>query len=179
MRPRDARTGRGVDRTAAPATGLGATYKCTPAGPTGVHETRFTAVAVVVAAVAPIVTLLGVFALGAPLAFRGSIAVSALVLLVFAGENLRSVGATGAPSFPSAVVATVLGLWLTVAPLIYDAGFAPTALTQFAGLLAAAFSGHTALDAVAAMATGRTADTADPSLDPDDYGDVTAPYGEE
>lgn len=145
------------------------------------HGTRFTAVAVVVAALAPVVTLLGVFAFGAPLAFRGSIAVSAFVLLIFAADNLRTVGTTGAPSFASAVVATVLGLWLTVAPLIYDAGFAPTALTQFAGLLAAAFSGHTALDAVAAMATGRTgADAgAGESIDPGNYADVTDPHGKE
>jgi hypothetical protein len=144
-----------------------------------VSPTRFTAVAVVVAAVAPIVTLLGVFAFGAPLAFRGSVAVSALVLLIFAADNLQTVGATGRPSFPSAVVATVLGLWLTVAPIIYDAGFLPTALTQFAGLLAAAFSGHTALDALVTMAGGRSDDAGGRAVDPEPYGDVTDPFGEE
>lgn len=142
------------------------------------HANRFTAVAVVVAAVAPVVALIGVFAFGAPLAFRGSIAVSALVLLIFAADNLRSVGATGTPSFASAVVATVLGLWLAAAPLIYDAGFLPTAITQFSGLLAAAFSGHTALDVLAAMATGRVDSAGGPAVDGDDYGDVTDPFGE-
>lgn len=142
------------------------------------YATRFTAVAVVVAAVAPVVALVGVFVFGAPLAFRGSIAVSALVLLVFAVDNLRSVGETGVPSVASAVVATVLGLWLTAAPLVYDAGFAPTALTQFAGLLAAAFSGHTALDALVAVATGRVDGGEDPPFDPGEYGDVTDPFGE-
>ncbi|MFB6280926.1 MAG: hypothetical protein ABEH40_02785 [Haloferacaceae archaeon] len=144
------------------------------------HGTRLTAVAVVIAALAPIVALAGVVVFGAPPAFRGSIAVSAVVLLVFAADNLRAVGATGSASFASAVVATVLGVWLALAPLTYDAGFAPTALTQFAGLLAAAFSGHTALDAVAAAVTGEPRDgAADRSVDPGNYADVTDPRGEE
>ncbi|MFB6301580.1 MAG: hypothetical protein ABEH78_01770 [Haloferacaceae archaeon] len=142
------------------------------------HPRRFTAVAVVVVAVAPIVTLLGVFAFGAPLAFRGSIAASAIVLLIFAADNLRAVSETGRPSFPSAVVATVLGLWLTVAPIVYNAGFAPTALTQFAGLLAAAFSAHTALDALTEMVTGRAAGAQGSSFDSEEYGDVTDPFGD-
>lgn len=118
------------------------------------NATRFTVGAAVVAVVAPVVTFAGVFVLAAPAAFRGSISASALVALVFTLDNLRSVRATGAPAFPSAVVATVLGLWLAVAPVIYDAGFAPTALAQFAGLLTAAFSGHAALVAVESMLTG-------------------------
>lgn len=119
-----------------------------------VNATRFTVGGAVVAVVAPLVTFAGAFVLPAPPAFRGSISASALVALVFAVDNLRSVRTTGAPAFPSAVVATALGLWLAVAPVIYDAGFAPTALAQFAGLLTAAFGGHAALVAVEGMVTG-------------------------
>lgn len=124
------------------------------------NATRLTRVAAVVAVAAPVVTFVGVFVLAAPAAFRGSISASALVTLVFTLDNLRTVRATGEPAFPSAVVATVLGLWLAVAPVIYDAGFAPTALAQFAGLLTAAFGGHAALVAVESMVagTGRAVD---------------------
>ncbi|MFB6305186.1 MAG: hypothetical protein ABEH47_08470 [Haloferacaceae archaeon] len=112
------------------------------------NDSRFVAGGAVVAVLAPLVTFVGVFVLPAPAAFRGSISASALVVLVFAADNLRSVRAAGEPAFPSATVAAVLGAWLAAAPLVYDAGFAPTALAQFAGLLTAAFGAHGALVAV-------------------------------
>lgn len=87
-----------------------------------VNATRFTVAGAVVAAVAALATFVGVFVLQAPAAFRGSIPASALVVLVSAVDNPRSVLATGGPAFPSAVVATVSGPWLAVAPAIYDAG---------------------------------------------------------
>jgi hypothetical protein len=112
-----------------------------------VDATRFTAASVVVAVVAPLLALVAGL-LGPSAAFQGSIALSALVTLVFAGHNLQSVRAVGAASFASGAVTALLGLWLAVAPVVYDAGFVPTAVTQFAGLLTAAFSGHAALSVV-------------------------------
>jgi predicted ABC-type exoprotein transport system permease subunit len=113
-----------------------------------VDATRFTAAAVVVAVVAPLVALVAAVALGPTVAFQGSIALSALVTLVFAGHNLRSVRQTGSASFASGAVTALLGTWLAVAPVVYDAGFLPTAITQLAGLLTATFSAHTALEVV-------------------------------
>jgi hypothetical protein len=113
-----------------------------------VDATRFTAAAVVVAAVAPFVALVAAVAFGPTLAFRGSIALSALVTLVFAGHNLQSVRRTGSTSFASGTVTALLGVWLAAAPVVYDAGFVPTAVTQLAGLLTATFAAHAALDVV-------------------------------
>jgi hypothetical protein len=112
-----------------------------------VDATRFTAVSVAVATAAPLLALVAGL-LGPSAAFRGSIALSALVTLVFAAHNLQSVRTVGAVSFASGTVTAVLGLWLAVAPVVYDAGFLPTATTQLAGLLTAAFSAHAALSVV-------------------------------
>lgn len=109
---------------------------------------RFTAAAVVVAVVAPLLALVTAVAIGPSAAFQGSIALSALVTLVFAGHNLQVVRTTGSTSFGSGAVAALLGVWLAFAPVIYDAGFLSTAVTQFAGLLTATFSGQAALSVV-------------------------------
>lgn len=109
---------------------------------------RFTAAAVVVAVVAPLLALGAAVALGPTVAFQGSIALSALVTLVFAGHNLQVVRTTGSTSFGSGAVTALLGVWLAFAPVVYDAGFLPTAVTQFAGLLTATFSGQAALSVV-------------------------------
>jgi hypothetical protein len=113
-----------------------------------VDATRFTAAAVVVAVAAPLLALVAAVALGPTAAFQGSIAVSALVTLVFAGHNLWAVRTTGSTSFASGAVAALLGAWLAAAPVVYDAGFLPTAVTQVAGLLTATFSAHAALGVV-------------------------------
>jgi predicted ABC-type exoprotein transport system permease subunit len=113
-----------------------------------VDASRFTAAAVVVAVVAPLLALVAAVALGPTVAFQGSIALSALVTLVFAVHNLQSVRTTGSTSFASGTVTALLGVWLAVAPVVYDAGFLPTAITQFAGLLTATFSAHAALSVV-------------------------------
>jgi hypothetical protein len=76
-------------------------------------------------------------------AFRGSLAFSGLVSLVFAGQNLRSLATAGRPELPASVVTTVFGLWFVAAPLRYEAaGLLPTATAQAAGLIAAAFAGY-------------------------------------
>jgi hypothetical protein len=112
-----------------------------------VDATRFNAAAALVGVVGPLVVLVAVFAFSTPVAFRGSIALSALVTLVFAGHALASVR-RGSVSLASAAVTALLGAWLAVAPVVYDAGFLPTAVTQLAGLLVATFSLHAALDVV-------------------------------
>ncbi|MFB6168951.1 MAG: hypothetical protein ABEJ43_08920 [Haloferacaceae archaeon] len=135
------------------------------------NATRFTAAAVLVAVVAPSLALVAAVALGPTTAFQGSIALSALVTLVFAGHNLQSVRKTGSTSFASGAVAALLGAWLAVAPVVYDAGFLPTAITQFAGLLTATFSAHAALGVVgralgdASAADGRGGAPPDELLD--------------
>jgi hypothetical protein len=110
---------------------------------------RFALLSATVCLLALVVALGGAF-LGPSDAFRGSMAASALVGLVFAVYNLQRVRATGAPQFATGVVLALFGGWLGVAPLQYDPGFAATAAVQFPGLLLVAFGGHTALDAVAA-----------------------------
>ncbi len=142
------------------------------------YASRFTAAAAVVAVLAPLAAIAGSLVLGVPVAFRGSVGVSAAVLLVFTAHNLASIRSTGSQSFASAVVATVFGIWLAYAPLVYDAGFLATALTQLAGMLTAAFSAHTALDALAAMAGGLPETSPEGGLDDLD-GDVAGPLGEE
>jgi hypothetical protein len=112
-------------------------------------ESRFTLFATAVPVVGLLLALVGAF-VGSSVAFRGSIAVSALVGLVFAVHHLQSVRRTGAPQFATGAVVTGFGGWLVAAPLLYDVGFLPTASVQFSGLLLLTFGGHTALDAVAA-----------------------------
>ncbi len=128
-----------------------------------VNATRLNAVAAVVCVVGPLLALVVAVALGPTVAFQGSIALSALVTLVFAGHNLRTVTGAGSVSFASATVTALLGVWLAVAPVVYDAGFVPTAVTQFVGLLTATFGAHAALDVVGRSLSGdeRTPPTAD------------------
>ncbi len=116
--------------------------------------TRFNAVAAVVCVAGPLAALVVAVAFGPTAAFRGSIAASTLVTLVFAGHNLRAVSGTGSVSFASAAVTALLGAWLAVAPVVYDAGFVPTAVTQFVGLLTATFGAHAALDVVGRSLSG-------------------------
>jgi hypothetical protein len=131
----------------------------------GVDATRFNAVAAVVGVAGPLVALAAVFAFPTPVAYRGSIALSALVTLLFAGHGLASIR-RGAVSFASAAVTALLGVWLAVAPVVYDAGFLPTAVTQFAGLLVATFSLHAALDVVGRALGDDPAPPPAPSDDP-------------
>lgn len=110
---------------------------------------RFTRAATVVALLGCLIAFVGPLALGAQPGARGSITLSAIVAAVFAVQNAQSVRDRGRPRFAAAVMATVLGTWLILAPLQYDAVGAPlTAVTQFGGMLVAAFSAYTALVAV-------------------------------
>lgn len=110
---------------------------------------RFTVASAVVALLGCLVAFVGPLALGAGPGIRGSVTLSAVVGAVFAGKNFRTIRERGVPSFAAGVMATVLGLWLIVAPLQYDTVGAPlTALTQFGGMCLAAFSAYTALVAV-------------------------------
>jgi hypothetical protein len=84
-------------------------------------------------------------------AFRGSIATSGLVALVFAVQNLRLLVTTNRPHLPPAAITTVFGLWFVAAPLLYtEPGLLPTAILQFCGLLVAAFAGYLTLEALGA-----------------------------
>jgi hypothetical protein len=115
---------------------------------------RFDLAAAAVSTLAMVVAFAGVF-LSPVDAFRGSITTSALVGFVFAAYNLQSVRATGVPRFATSVVVTVFGLWFVAGPLTYDPqSFAATATVQFSGLVAAAFAGHLALDALARLVRG-------------------------
>jgi len=79
-------------------------------------------------------------------AFRGSLAVSGLVSLAFAGQTVRSLTASGRPELPASAVTTVFGLWFVVAPLRYgEPGLYATAAAQAAGVLVAAFAGYLTL----------------------------------
>lgn len=132
------------------------------------HATRFTAASVVVAVAGPVLAAGAAVLLPTSAAFAGSIAASALVGLVFAANNLQMVRTRGTASLPSATLAAVFGLWLTGAPLVYDAGFAPTAVVQLAGMLTAAFSTHTALEAAEAIARGEERGRRPPSVETGD-----------
>jgi len=110
---------------------------------------RFTVASAVVALLGCVVAFAGPLALGAQPGIRGSVTLSAVVGAVFAGKNFLTIRERGVPSFAAGVMATVLGLWLIVAPLQYETVGAPlTALTQFGGMCLAAFSAYTALVAV-------------------------------
>lgn len=110
---------------------------------------RFTVASAVVALLGCVVAFVAPLVLGAQPGIRGSVTLSAVVGAVFAGKNFRTIRDRGVPSFAAGVMATVLGLWLIVAPLQYDMVGAPlTALTQFGGMCLAAFSAYTALVAV-------------------------------
>jgi|GEM_PF-666159 phosphate/sulfate permease len=110
---------------------------------------RFTVASAVVALLGCVVAFVGPLALGAQPGIRGSVTLSAVVGAVFAGKNFLTIRERGVPSFAAGVMATVLGLWLIVAPLQYETVGAPlTALTQFGGMCLAAFSAYTALVAV-------------------------------
>jgi len=111
--------------------------------------TRFTVASGVVALLGCAVAFVGPLALNAQPGIRGSVTLSAVVGAVFAGKNFLTIRDRGVPSFAAGVMATVLGLWLIVAPLQYETVGAPlTALTQFGGMCLAAFSAYTALVAV-------------------------------
>jgi len=113
------------------------------------EATRFTVASGVVALLGCLVAFVGPLALEAGPGIRGSVTLSAVVGAVFAGKNFLTIRERGVPSFAAGVMATVLGLWLIVAPLQYNSVGAPlTALTQFGGMCLAAFSAYTALVAV-------------------------------
>lgn len=135
--------------------------------------TRLNAAAAVVCVAGPLLALVVAVAFGPTVAFQGSIALSALVTLVFAGHNLRAVTETGSVSFASAAVTALLGAWLAVAPVVYDAGFVPTAVTQFAGLVTAAFGIHAALDVVGRSLSGDGSTPAPADDPPAGLGDIT------
>ena len=110
---------------------------------------RFTVASAVVALLGCLIAFVAPLALGAQPGIRGSVTLSAVVGAVFAGKNFLTIRERGVPSFAAGVMATVLGLWLIVAPLQYETVGAPlTALTQFGGMCLAAFSAYTALVAV-------------------------------
>jgi phosphate/sulfate permease len=113
------------------------------------ETSRFTLASGVVALLGCLVAFVGPLALGASPGIRGSVTLSAVVGAVFAGKNMLTIRQRGAPSFAAGAMATVLGLWLIVAPLQYETVGAPlTALTQFGGMCLAAFSAYTTLVAV-------------------------------
>lgn len=113
------------------------------------EASRFTVASAALALIGCVVAFVGPLALGAQPGIRGSVALSAVVGAVFAGKNALTIGDRGRPEFASAVMATVVGTWLIVAPLQYEGVEPPlTATTQFAGMLLAAFSAYTALVAV-------------------------------
>jgi len=113
------------------------------------QPSRFTVGSGVVALLGCLIAFVGPLALGAQPGIRGSVTLSAVVGAVFAGKNMLTIRGYGVPSFAAGVMATVLGLWLIVAPLQYESVGPPlTALTQFGGMCLAAFSAYTALVAV-------------------------------
>lgn len=88
-------------------------------------------------------------------AFRGSIAVSGIVSLSFAGQNLRTLYESDRPDLPAAAVATVFGVWFVVAPLRYgQPGIAATAAAQAAGLIVAAFGAYCTIVALVERTDG-------------------------
>ncbi|MFC6756353.1 MULTISPECIES: hypothetical protein [Haloarcula] len=121
---------------------------------------RFTVASGVVALVGCLIAFVAPLALDAQPGIRGSVTLSAVVGAVFAGKNFLTIREHGRPSFAAGMMATVLGLWLIVAPLQYDIVGAPlTALTQFGGMCLAAFSAYTALVAVEGFfSSGETTD---------------------
>lgn len=113
------------------------------------HASRFTTAAVVLVLLGCLVAFLGPLVLGARPGPRGSITLSALVAAVFAAKNADTLRRRQRPRLAAAVMATLLGLWLIVAPLQYEGVADPlTAVTQFGGMLVAAFSAYTALVAL-------------------------------
>ncbi|WP_262175154.1 hypothetical protein [Haloarcula laminariae] len=110
---------------------------------------RFTVASAVVALLGCLVAFVAPLALGAQPGIRGSVTLSAVVGAVFAGKNFQTIRERGVPSLAAGTMATVLGLWLIVAPLQYETVGAPlTAVTQFGGMCLAAFSAYSALVAV-------------------------------
>lgn len=110
---------------------------------------RFTIASVTLAFVGCVVALVAPLALDAQPGVRGSVTLSAVVGAVFAAKNAVAVRDRGRPQFAAAVLATAFGAWLILAPLQYEGvGDALTALTQFGGMLLAAFSAYTALVAI-------------------------------
>jgi len=125
-------------------------------------SSRFTVASGVVALLGCLIAFVGPLALGASPGIRGSVTLSAVVGAVFAGKNMLTIRQRGYPSFAAGVMATVLGLWLIVAPLQYESVAAPlTALTQFGGKCLAAFSAYTALVAVERFFGSESADEED------------------
>ncbi|MFB6309199.1 MAG: hypothetical protein ABEH35_07705, partial [Haloarculaceae archaeon] len=113
------------------------------------QASRFTTWSAVVALIGCVVVFLGAaLSFGLKPGPRGSFGLSALVGAVFAVQNLQSVRGRGRPRFAAAVMATALGAWLIIAPLQYGIRGVLTAVTQFGGMLLAAFSAYTALVAV-------------------------------
>lgn len=110
---------------------------------------RFTTAAIVLPLLGCVVAFVGPLALGAGPGIRGSVTLSAVVGAVFAGKNAVVTRDRGRPELAASAMATVLGLWLIVAPLQYESvGAALTALTQFGGMLLAAFSAYAGIVAV-------------------------------
>jgi hypothetical protein len=121
-----------------------------------VRPTRFTTAASVVATVSMPLAGLSPLVLGGPRAFVGSMLAVGLVGTVFAGYNTFSVRRYGQPRLAAALLATLFGLWATLAPLVYDiAGTAVVAAVQSFGMLTAAFAGYTSIEALELVARDR------------------------
>ncbi|MFB6146475.1 MAG: hypothetical protein ABEJ08_02185 [Halobacteriaceae archaeon] len=110
--------------------------------------TQFDRASTVLALAGPVVAVAGVLGFEATAAFRGSVAGSAVVALVFAGYGASGVlrGDENRPA--AATVAAVFGVWLVSAPLLYGASGAVVGAVQTGGLLLAAFEGYLALVAL-------------------------------
>ena len=112
------------------------------------RASRFTLAAAVLALLACPLAIIAPFALNVPPGPRGGISLSGLVGGIFAGYNVYAVWRSGRPHFAAAVMATVFGVWLILAPLQYDVDAPMIATTQFAGMVLASFGGFSALEAV-------------------------------
>ena len=96
-----------------------------------------------VSTVAAVVPAVG--ALNESTAFLGSMALSSVFGLVFAGHNAKRVFDGDEPRLASAVLTAGIGGWFVYAPLAYDVGPVATAAAQSGGTAMLVFGVYVAL----------------------------------
>lgn len=109
--------------------------------------TQFGRAASVLAVVGALAAIAVPLVLSGPQAFARSIFASGALALVFAGYNAVWVAYFEEPRFAPGLVAVALGVWLVVAPTVYEVTGTIVGGVQIAGALVAAFALYTALEA--------------------------------
>lgn len=118
------------------------------------HSTRFTEATSGLAVVAAALGGVAPFLVLGRTTFSASILGVGVLATVFAGYNLLAVRRSGRPRLAAALLATLFGVWMLVAPLAYGVEGVAVGAVQTFGLVLAAFAGYATVEAMELIARG-------------------------